>query len=301
MNTEQLVNELYRLNLSELPKEDRKQDMPYDHYHGVDRSSDSILVSFGESWTYGSGIDKNTRLADVYGAQLSSRLGWDWVNCGAIGFSNSWILKNCEYVVQYLNNSNYRAGSLVLTFTENGRDIRDYSSRRFDYINAYKAHSITPEFYDLVLDDIEKEWIKKLEDICCNLDPRFTIVAGCNFVWQDKLAEFCTRHPRINWVEQSWIDLLAVECNKSPAPHARLTQFSSVEIVNDILKLTDNAAFKQWFLQKSDVSLAVIEWMASTPEFFEPHDLGHPNSCGHKVWVDALLKVPAFAIKGSES
>jgi lysophospholipase L1-like esterase len=31
--------------------------------------------------------------------------------------------------------------------------------------------------------------------------------------------------------------------------------------------------------------------MASTPEFFERHDLGHPNAQGHQVWADVIIKI----------
>ena len=292
MSIDNLINKLYQHDLEDHPPEDRKKDWDYDHYYGVNRSSDSILISFGESWTYGGGLRPDSyRLKNVYGAQASEQLGWDWVNCGALGFSNSWVLKNCKIVVDYLNKSNYSSGALVITFTENGRDIRDYSSRRFDYTNIYKDFPITTDFYNKVLDDVEQEWINTLEEICSLLDNRFTIVAGCNFVWQEKLAKFCSDHTRISWIDQNWIELLAIACNKDNPPRVNLTQFSAVEVLNDILKISDGTAFKQWVLQNSDSALNLMEWMINTPEFFEKHDPGHPNAQGHRVWADAITKI----------
>ena len=54
--------------------------------------------------------------------------------------------------------------------------------------------------------------------------------------------------------------------------------------------IKDSSAFNYWFMMHSDKALEVINWMASTPEFFEQHDKGHLNTSGHKLWSDCILK-----------
>ena len=293
MSVKNIVDQLYSRDLSLNPVESRFERSEYDHFDSESRNSDHILVCLGESWTKGCGLEPN-RHQDVFGAQLSRDLGWDWLNCGGSGFSNSWMLGYCEYLIDYLNASDYTGGAVVLTFTENGRDIRDYSSRKFDYISAYKNVPVTIGLYELVLDDIEREWIARLEDICQRLDQRFQIVAGCNFAWHDTLAQFCQNHYRVKWVSTRWLDLLAAKINKLPPPLIRMTHVDAPETVNHIVGISNDSAFKRWFLMHSDPALEVINWMATTPEFFEPHDTGHPNARGHQIWAKAVKEMLTF-------
>jgi len=288
MNLKDTVDNLYRRDFEINPAEQRFKHSEYDHFDCESRDSDHILVCLGESWTKGCGLADPHQ--DVFGSQLSRELGWDWLNCGGNGFSNSWMLGYCEYLVDYLNASDYAGGAVVLTFTENGRDIKDYSSRKFDYISAYQSVPVTVGLYELVLDDVEREWIARLEDISQRLDSRFHIVAGCNFVWHETLAGFCRNHYKVKWIDSSWVDMLAKHVNKAAPAKVRLTHVDSTIMVNTILNINNDTAYKHWFMMHSDRALEVIKWMASTPEFFEQHDLGHPNSIGHKLWSDCILK-----------
>jgi len=300
MNLKTMIDLLYSKDLEINPADQRFERSEYDHFDCENRNSDHILVCLGESWTKGCGLGNAHQ--DVFGAQLSQELEWDWLNCGGSGFSNSWMLNYCEYLIDYLNNSNYVGGAVVLTFTENGRDIKDYSSRKFDYISTYKSIPVTVGLYELVLDDVEREWIARLEDISQRLDRRFQIIAGCNFAWHTALAQFCQNHYRVKWISTRWLDLLAKHVNKNLPPSVRLTHVDYPEVINQIVGIQDDSAFKRWFLIHSDSALNVINWMASTPEFFEPHDIGHPNVQGHRIWANAVKEVLTFdLLTGSES
>jgi lysophospholipase L1-like esterase len=292
MNLKDTVEDLYRRDLEINPIAQRFERSEYDHFDCENRNSDHILVCLGESWTKGCGLANPHQ--DVFGAQLSRELGWDWLNCGGSGFSNSWMLSYCEYLVDYLNASDYAGGSVVLTFTENGRDIKDYSSRKFDYISAYQSIPVTVGLYELVLDDIEREWIARLEDISQQLDSRFQLVAGCNFAWHDTLAGFCRNHYKVKWIGTRWLDLLADAVDKPRANSIRMTHVDAPEVVNQIVGIKDSSAFKRWFMMHSDSALNVIGWMESTTEFFESHDTGHPNAQGHAVWANAVKEVLTF-------
>lgn len=290
MTLADLVADLYQRDLKILPRENRFEGHDYTHFDHESRNSDHLLVCLGDSWTKGDGLEPNMH-TDVFGAQLSRELGWDWLNCGGGGMSNSWILNYCEYLIDHLNASDYQSGAIVLTFTENSRDIPEYNSRPFDYISAYRSLPVTTELYDMVLDDIEKEWTIRLNNICHALDGRFQIIAGCNFAWHSRLIDFCVNHDRIQWINSRWLDLLAIEANKA-APHMiRLVHVEYLALVNQIIGLQDKSAFKLWFVKHSDPALALINWMANTPEFFEPHDTGHPNAKGHRIWADAIKRL----------
>lgn len=264
-----------------------------ENYYWIDRASTDVLLCLGESWTQGHGLGAR-QYSDVFGAVLSKQLNCDWINGSCNGGSNSWMLNNFEMLLDFLNHSNYQQGTVILTFTEHGRDIRDYQSRPFDYISAYNTVPHNVEFYNLVLDDVEQQWIQRLDVLRQKLHARFRIVVGCNFVWHNYLAEFCQSHPRITWVNQSWLELLAQDCNKVPPPRVRLTNIESLSTVNSILAISDSQMYKKWFIENSHDSSEVVNWMRNTLDFFESHDPGHPNARGHMIWSNTIKNLLTF-------
>ena len=270
-------------------------------YYCLSRNSQKILCCFGQSWTKGVGLEPNQH-TDVFGAVVSKELNWDWVNAGGSGLSNSWILNNFEQSIDWLNSSNYESGVIMLTFTENARELHDFGSRQFDYISAYKDVPVDDKFYDRVLDDIEEEWISRLDNFQQKLDPRFKFIVGFDCVWHDRLSAYCNTHSKISYIKNRWIDLLADSIPKQPAPMSRLAILTNLKDINSIVGIRDETFFKHWFLKQSADSLMIIDWMRRTPEFFDPHDLGHPNAKGHQIWADILLeKIAHFVLQGSES
>ena len=49
----------------------------------------TLLVTIGDSWTWGDGIDN--RVNNVYGRRLSNMLNSDWINIAWPGTANNWI------------------------------------------------------------------------------------------------------------------------------------------------------------------------------------------------------------------
>ena len=293
MNLDQLVEALYKNELEVQPATDRLPDPAntiYDHFHAVNNNSRELLCCFGDSYTKGVGLESR-RLDEVFGSVLSRELEMDWFNAGGSGYGNCWMLYQLEWIVDWLNNSAYSGGLIVLTFTENGRDIKNYAHRRFDYISTYQSLPIDKNFYQHVCDDIEQEWIDRLKQIRIKLDRRFQMIIGMNFVWHDRLEAAVKQIAGVNFVNESWIELLAKASGRPAPPRVQLTHFESVKVLNTILSITDQSHYQQWFLERVDSAGAVIDWMANNAVFFEQHDLGHPNAKGHKVWADKIFEL----------
>ena len=75
---------------------------PYDY---VDRGSDTLLVTIGDSWTWGSGISgkgvdatnitaeqNDFRLDHLYGNIISQDKNWNWLNLGFYAMGNQWMV-----------------------------------------------------------------------------------------------------------------------------------------------------------------------------------------------------------------
>ena len=239
----------------------------------------------------GCGLEPN-QYRDVIGAALSRDLGWDFVNAGAKGFSNSWAFSNFEYMIDWLNASNYTQGVIHIALTENGRDIESYSVRPFDYLSAYKHLTPAATLYDQVLTDIEDEWIERLKRSREKLDSRFIVVIGNTVCWHERMFINCQGIPGVYFIDKIWLEVLADAVPKSRPPRTNtLTIVECVDRVNDILGIKDRTEYMKWFMPKSELSIKIVDWMASTPEFFESHNLGHPNARGHQLWADEIKKI----------
>lgn len=292
---QKIVTDLYDNELILQPLEQRLADpknRAYNHFHCDYTGSDAVLMCVGDSWTKGTGLDLHSdqfRLEKIFGSQLNHKLGTlDFLNLGGNGQSNSWCMTQMEFVMEWMNRSDYKTGYVIITFTENGRDVKNYSHRKFDYIAAYGHLCIEQSFYDQMLDDIEQEWITRLQDFRRNLHQRFHIICGQNFIWHERLFRE-TSMPGIHWVPNSWVEHLADRSGKSPPPRTRMTSLNQIEVVNSILSIGDLEPWYQWFLRNIDAATEVLAWMGDTPEYFEKHDLGHPNSEAHTVWADVLF------------
>lgn len=306
---DQLVGDLYANDLGLQPCQDRLPDPEhtrYNHFYARSQNSGDLLLCVGDSYTKGVGLESvehgdQSRLDNMFGTLLSRDLGWDHLNMGGSGYSNSWCFVNIEYVLDWLNTSDYKSGAIVLTLTENGRDIKNFSHRQFNYLSRYRDACIDVDFYDLVCDDIEEEWTRRLLDIRHRLDTRFAIVCGCNFVWHQNIYDSTKLHPGIDWQTRNWIEVLADYINIPPPPRLRYAHMEAVQIIDTIMGITDTGLFKQWFLRYADTATKIMSWMSSQQAFFEPHDLGHPNALGHRLWADAIKKLLTENHKGSES
>jgi len=298
MHLEKIQAQISRLYTNELrlqPLTDRHSDRTaYKHFEIDYKKSKQLLFCLGDSYTKGCGLETAKNLPELivqnrFGQIVSDQLNADLINAGGGGFSNSWVFVNLEFMINWLNESDYTNGYIVITLTENGRDVQTASHRMFDYKKTYKDTS-TNKLYDTVLQDIENEWIGRIKEIRKKLDPRFTIICGSHFVWHYALYQQIFTIDGIHWIKDTWIELLARSLLKSAPPRVGMVNLNHIASINDILGIQDLSHYKKWFIKNIDKAEEVIQWMTSTPEYFEQHDNTHPNDAGHAVWASAIVE-----------
>lgn len=290
------IDKLYKNELILQPPDQRTgPPSVYKHFEIDYQNSNTLLFCLGDSYTKGCGLEtgKNNNyewlLSRRFGKVISNSLSADLINAGGGGYSNSWVFVNLEFMIDWINNSDYTNGYIVITFTENGRDVRTASHRMFDYIKAYKQTS-TNKLYDTVLQDIENEWIGRIKKIRKKLDSRFTIICGTHFVWHQALYQQTYDINGIHWIEDTWIEFLAHSLTKPAPPRVNIIDLTYIDTLNDILSIQDLSDYKQWFVNNIDKAQEVNQWFRSTPEYFEEHDITHPNAAGHAVWANAIIE-----------
>ena len=90
----------------------------------LDNKSDSLLITAGDSWTWGGALDDDKRLDQIYGRILSTLLKSDFINIGLCGGDNISIIDAIEKTIQNLKKS-YTDIYVVVTLTELGREFKN--------------------------------------------------------------------------------------------------------------------------------------------------------------------------------
>lgn len=233
------------------------------------------IFTFGDSWTAGAGL-KNPE-TDYFGAVLADKLNARVHNYGVEGSSVSGAINLLEENLDAIISAD--AALVILTFTENARDIDCYSERQFNYISAYKDKTFDYAFYNSVLDDIEQEWIDRLNSI--KFPDTVKVVAGFNFAWHDRLAEFCKQ--QFTFIDQPWTTLLG-NPNKLP----RTSRVSALETIHTLTGVPVGDSYKQWAVDTISRFNSLLDWSEQSA-YFDAHDTGHPNPAGHYVWAERIL------------
>jgi len=293
-NIQAQIDRLYANELMLQPLKDRHSSPDaYNHFEIDYKNSKQLLFCLGDSYTKGCGLETAENIPKLliknrFGRLVSDHIVSDLINAGGGGYSNSWVFVNLEFMIDWINNSDYTNGYIVITFTENGRDIRTASHRMFDYIANYKDVP-TDKLYNTVLSDIEDEWITRIKTIREKIDSRFKFIFGTHFVWHDKLFNETACIDGIYWIQDTWIELLAKSLSKPVPPRVSITDLTYIEPLNSILSLEDLTHYKEWIVNNADDCASVHNFFETTPEYFEPHDIGHPNAAGHLIWANAVI------------
>lgn len=259
-------------------------------YHHVINNKDVMVVSVGDSWTWGDSLDEYSRLQQVYGALVSQALDADWINIGCRGWSNSHILSHIDYLIDFLDQSNYKKIYFIVTLSENGRDIKTPKSFLFDYIKLFEQTGATEKFYDQLMIEIESHWIQQIKLVLNRMDSRYQMIVGQNFVWHPRLVEEIGSLATV--LESNWIECLA-DAQKIARPiRTNLVTgwiFGTINFVHDIVKLKDTTEFKKWSLPRIELADQVNQWLDSS-NMNSKKASKHPTAEGHQAWADYILK-----------
>lgn len=180
----------------------------------VKTTSKKIVVTIGESWTWGDSLgksdayngidDKEFRLSNVYGGQLAKIMSSDFLNISEPGQSNLWIVDQFKTFIDHLDEFEYDEVFIILTLTEIGREFRgDRDSHRNYYQLLGNIESMNDFFNimsQLISDDIQTT-LNKIKNI---KNKKVKIFLGTNFVESN--------YPKnIDVFKKSWVQLLANE------------------------------------------------------------------------------------------
>jgi hypothetical protein len=104
----------------------------------VSRDSDTLLVTVGDSWTWGAGLNPDKRKKQVWGNLVSEIISADWLNLAQPGQSNQWMANRCRELYNISAKLEYKKIVVIVVFTGAARSL----DQDFDYINWFENNSI---------------------------------------------------------------------------------------------------------------------------------------------------------------
>lgn len=228
--------------------------------HYLNRSSDTVLVTAGDSWTYGDSLgatkvrngidDTEYRLANVYGATMSARLDCDWINLALPGGSNALILDWLESLLPKLK---YKHIICALTLTESGRH---------EELNYIKSRHVTQK---QCLEEILSSTYSRADD----LNSYCKLIVAHNFTDSIKSTVPLPR---------SWLEVML---NK------QVQNGTHIVISDHIQQMNYTRTFPD-VVDIIDCANARINLLDSC-EHCHKEDSRHPTEAGHRLWAEYLL------------
>lgn len=240
-------------------------------YHEDIRGTDTLLVTVGDSWTWGDSldgidpvdkIDSPKRLVSVYGYHLKNLLNnCDWINIAYPGTANQFIVDSAERFIEISKKTNYKKIILSVGLTDYGRDV---------YCHRYPNESIHSRFISR-----EAEHFKKLSKI--TEYSNINVIVGRNFTNTFLENTQLVKHLLPN----RWVDVSAEHWKPESTPPVC---YSTI-LGKDVILTRDD---KQWLLDNIVPGAeSMIKFLNECPLHYKKATK-HPNEQCHQLWANYI-------------
>jgi hypothetical protein len=234
--------------------------------HYVDRHSDRMIITVGDSWTYGDSLgntcvreardDSDHRLAHVYGNLVSKELDADWINLALPGISNRQMFIWLEQLLlRHVHGANT---TCIITLTESGRH------EELEWLNP-KLQTLQANLERMV--DRTYSWINQIQE----RHPSIRFVVAHNF--SDSRPT-----DRVSLCDRTWLEVLS---------NSQIQNGTHVVVSEHIKQLNYNHTYPDT-PSVIDRAMARIDLLDSC-KYCHQHDSRHPTEYGHELWANYIL------------
>jgi hypothetical protein len=254
--------------------------VPTNTFDFVNRNSDILLVTVGESWTWGSDLTEtdveSTRLTQTFGNIISTELSADWLNLAQPGSSNFFIAEKVEELGCIISMLEYKQIYLVCTFTEVGRGFNSHHDCNIDYNNWFRQHLLSTEsdFFKF-LEFLNADCLRRIRTVVDTHNLKF--ILGSNFV--DAIG--INSDP--GFLKTPWFRLLNIDCPVTG--YAGSTGVTRLADIIEFVPSDKKSLFKSWFIELVNQSVC-IDAVCSSHILVKTH----PTADGHKLWAKYILE-----------
>jgi hypothetical protein len=231
--------------------------------------SNKLLITIGESWTWGDSLDPQTRLQSIYGKHLSEMLQLDWLNIARKGASNFWIFYQISELIRY-DKIPYDELLIVFCCTETGREFdENWAWYEFDPTKNLPSF----DSVDQCIIKYNSKLMDYLKNQLSQLNPKVEVVISHNFCnssfWQHDFFQ----------VQDNWVKINAMYNKQSVSFNvptiAKLQYFK--KYCKDIERIVD--------LQTQAIEL--VDFLDKSP-LHHKKATKHPTSKSHRLWAEHL-------------
>ena len=232
-------------------------------YHYARRGKDRLVITVGDSWTYGDSIGKTRvregrddteyRLEHIYGNIVSKAVQADWINLALPGGSNRLML---SWLTELLKQDfKYDSITCIITLTESGRHEEQ------GWVDS------TLPTLQLVLEKIVTTTYSVIDTFKFNY-PAIKFIVAHNFT--DRVT---TTALELNWVE---------------VMVGQKIQNNTFVVISDYIKyLNNNRTFpdKVEVIDRALTRLDILDQCS----YCNKEDSRHPTEQGHTMWAEYLI------------
>jgi hypothetical protein len=254
--------------------------LPTNTFDFIERNSQDLVVTIGDSWTWGSDIslhnqNNQTRIDNLYGNIIAERLGADFLNLALCAQGNFWIASMASELANIIPSLEYKHIYVVCTFTGVTRWFNTCYDLHINYSDWF--NNTAPDF-DQLLVMLNQHCVDSIITDLCKY-KNVTLKMGTNFV--DQLAFNSLRPDQI--LPVPWYKLLG--CNDSESVYTCLF-YERISTAMEFIQPQYHYEYKQWLLELIDKSSRRLQLLAD-PATFRNY---HPLAAGHQVWAKYILK-----------
>jgi len=263
----------------------------------------TLVISLGDSWTWGDSLDESVRTQQIYGRLLAQHYDADIINVGFKGGPNSWILLAGNFIINQLQKNNtYERVIVVVTMTESMRETLLHDAFPFDYTKQGQIYGPTQAYYQHVLDSLENHWQQLAQSMLDKTDNRFVMLMGQNFVWHNMVNKL--KHPRLIVANQNWIEVLAQHQDIGVPVRTNVINgwvFNNFTGITRQARMMDDTACKKFTLPLIEKATLVHKWLDDSV-FNHRRTSKHPTDQGHQFWADYIIgQINQFDIDNARS
>jgi hypothetical protein len=235
---------------------------PTNCFNFEDRASNQLVVTIGDSWTWGADLDSKLRTQQVYGNLVAQELNADWLNLAQSGSNNFFIAEQVEELAKIAPDLGYKKINLICTFTEIGRSFNSHHDAYIDYVNWFRYNNIQQ-----FLSFLNAECANRIKKASANFELRL----GTNFV--DAIGFEPDLEP--------WFRVLGIPCETNA--YCGSTGVQRLQAVEQFVY--NKADYQDWMIDLIDQAQH-IDKVCSSPTLI----LAHPRAAGHRAWANYILK-----------
>lgn len=227
----------------------------------VSRNSDTLLVTVGDSWTWGASLNPNKRKNQVWGNLVSEMIGADWLNLAQPGQSNQWMANRCRELYNISAELEYKKIVVVVVFTGAARSL----DQDFDYIHWFENNSIH-DFLPMLNTKAVRTITNKPSNVELYLSSNMVDPLGYTSSFK------------------SWYNVLGL--TDSDSVYTDITGIECLIELEEFIKGEKLAEYKQWMLEQ-------IELVERRDKFFYLKDLFfdfHPVATAQLTWAQYVGK-----------